>query len=129
MSVQVFETSPGPEHHGPASRPVIRSTSARTCRGHIPRAVSLLGPEAESDYLASMRSSVRFGSRTTIAVPDSIRYSSPGLKTRPSGATSRVPLSGGRMPPPRRGTPLTKSIPRETPRSMKCARLTQISVP
>ena len=45
------------------------------------------------------------------AVPDSIRYSSPGLKPRPSGATSRVPLRGGRMPPPRRGTPLTKSIP------------------
>ncbi len=64
-----------------------------------------------------------------MAVPDSIRYSSPGLKPRPSGATSRVPFRGGRMPPPRRGTPLTKRTPPGTPRSRKCARLTQLSAP
>ena len=90
---------------------ILESGAIYPVRG-VPRRTKGLGLPY---YSASMRSSVPFGSRTTIAVPDSIRYFSPGLKSRPSGATSRVPLRGGRMPPPRRGTPLTKSIPRETP--------------
>lgn len=80
-------------------------------------------------YAAEISTSKSFGSLMRIDMPCMIRYSSPLPNKRTSGINKAVPFTGGRIPPPRRGTPLTNRMPYGEPMSVKCPRLTPVSLP